>query len=165
MDFKKEYLVLVALALLSSLLLFGCVSQPVAQPTIKPTLQPTALPSLSPSLLASPSPFPSPSLEATLVSVTFVINNGTGNYSKTLDVALGTTVLAALEANFAVTKKEYSFGALVTGIDGVEQSDSAQLYWQYYVEGALAPVGAGDFKLVQDGLTVEWRLEKPPEFK
>ncbi len=135
-DFKKEYIVIVAIALLFSLLLLGCVSQ-----------------------TAAPTPSPEP-----LVNVVFVINNGTANYSKTLNVVFGTTVLAALETNFVVTKKEYSFGALVTGIDGTEQSDAAGLYWQYYVDGALAQVGASDFKLVENGTAIEWRLEKPPAF-
>jgi uncharacterized SAM-binding protein YcdF (DUF218 family) len=155
LDFKKEYVLLLAIALLFSLLLFGCVAQP-AFPSATPTPTPTP---------AFPSPSVSPSPEAKIVSVTFVVNNGTANASKTLDVALGTTVLAALEANFAVAKKQYSCGALVTSIDGVAQNESAGLFWQYYVDGALAPVGAGDFKLEENGTSVEWRFEKPPEFK
>ena len=161
MDFKglnKEYVVIVAIALLFSLLLLGCVSQ-----TSAPTVAPTIAPTLAPTVLPSPSPSPAPSLEPSLVSVVFVINNGTANYSKNLSVANGTTVLAALEANFAVTKKEYSFGALVTGIDGLEQNASANRYWQFYVDGTLASVGADAFKL-EKRVSVEWRFEEPPAF-
>ncbi len=159
-NFKKEYVVIVAIALLFSLMLFGCVSQtaaPTAAPTVSPS--PSLLPSPLPSLAPSPSSSSSPSPEPALVDVVFVINNGTGNYSKNLSVANGTSVLAALEANFAVSKKEYSFGALVTAIDGLEQNDSTQKYWQFYADGTLASVGAGDFKLVKSAV-VEWRYEK-----
>ena len=165
MKFKKEYAVLAAVILLFSLLLFGCVQpekivehQTQLIASLSPTVTP--YPSLAPSLSPSPSPLPSP----VLVSVVMVINNGTANYSKTLSVPVGATALSVLESNFLVTKKEYSFGALVTGIDGLEQNASTNRYWQYYVDGTLASVGAGDFKIERDSL-IEWRYEAPPKFE
>jgi hypothetical protein len=160
-DLRKDFVLLVllaSLALLLPILLFGCVSQPQPQavPSITPSIQPSLAAFASPSL---PSPLLKPSAAAKF-AVVFTINNGTANYSKEVEVDAGATVLAALEANFVVTKKEYSFGSLVTGIDGLEQNDSTQRYWQYYVDGVLAPVGASDFK-VEKNLSVEWRYETP----
>ncbi len=170
-NFKKEYVALAAVVLLFSLLLFGCVQPETIvehQTQLIASLSPTATPypSLASSLLPSPSlsPSPSPLPSPALVNVVVTIENGTANYSKMLSVPMDATALSVLESNFLVTKKEYSFGALVTGINGLEQSDSANRYWQYYVDGVLASVGAGDFKITKNAL-IEWRYEAPPKFE
>ncbi|MEM0475226.1 MAG: DUF4430 domain-containing protein [Candidatus Norongarragalinales archaeon] len=143
---------LAGFALFLPLTLFGCVSQ---MPPVTPSPQPSVAPSIQTFGAASVSPSP---VAKFLVVVT--INNGTANYSKTLEVAAGTTVLSLMQANFEIAAKQYSFGALVTGIDGLEQNDSTWLYWQYYVDGVLAPVGAGEYK-IEKNVSIEWRYEKP----
>lgn len=69
----------------------------------------------------------------------------------------GKTAMEILESTHQVTKKEYSFGALVTGIDGTDTtSDKA---WMFYVNGTQPAEGAGTYKTASSD-TIEWRYEE-----
>lgn len=62
---------------------------------------------------------------------------------------------------FVLETKEYAgLGTLVERI-GDHKNDSAR-HWHYYVNGALAPVGAGAY-IVEEGDAVEWRFRTPDE--
>jgi hypothetical protein len=96
------------------------------------------------------------------VEVTVRINYGEHVESHAVMMDIGSMVLEATEKVAELGTEEYSFGRLVTSINGVENGVGNH-YWQYYVDGELAPVGAGAY-VVEEPIEVEWRYEVPPEF-
>ena len=98
--------------------------------------------------------------EGTL-NIKVLINNGTGVMQSVVSVANGSAALAAFEkaATLNITRHP-AYGAFVTGVNGLEQSTSENRYWQYYVDGVLAPVGVDAYKLDRD-VTLEFRYESP----
>lgn len=48
--------------------------------------------------------------------------------------------------------------AFVVGIEGRVADDAAKEFWALYVDGELAPVGAGSL-VTQDGQEIVWKLE------
>jgi hypothetical protein len=60
------------------------------------------------------------------------------------------------ENGFEVEIKEFSFGSMVEGIDGV--MSSSEKAWIYYVDGKAGDVGAGE-KMVGSGAKVRWGYE------
>lgn len=99
------------------------------------------------------------------ISVSLAIDNGLPKTAGT--VANGITALQFLtdEArarNIAISKKEYAgMGTLVEKIGEYENGTDGK-YWHYYVNGALAPVGADAYTL-KDGDMIEWRFHEPDE--
>lgn len=67
----------------------------------------------------------------------------------------GQNALQILEATHKVDVKHYSFGDMVTGIDGTTP-DSAHT-WSFYVNGQLAQVGAGDY-VTKSTDTIDWKV-------
>ncbi len=55
--------------------------------------------------------------------------------------------------------EDYSFGKLVTSIDGVAQGGEEDKYWIWYINGSLATVGADGY-IVQPGDEITWKYEK-----
>ncbi len=89
------------------------------------------------------------------LAVSLSIDRGDASPVRTFtkNVASGATALDLLrtvseEDNVPMETKDYDFGTLVTAVDGVSASDSK--FWSFYVNNALAPVGAGDYVLKQD---------------
>ena len=148
---KKTFLVA---ALLLALLFTGCVSQ--GQPSASPSA------TAEPSQAATPTITPNPTSESGLLEINVIINAPPRDYLKTIpvEVAEGASALEASAKAVEIGVKNYSFGAYVFSVDGINESNSEGLYWQFYFNGKLAPVGANDFKLSQKGI-LEWRLEKP----
>lgn len=68
----------------------------------------------------------------------------------------GQNALALLKKHAAVTTKHYSFGDLVTSINGV--AGNGPKYWTFYVNGKMAEVGAGSY-VTKAGDTLMWRLQ------
>lgn len=99
-----------------------------------------------------------------LIKVTVIINNGSAAQGSVINVASGTTAFDAFKQVANLSVKQYSFGVLVTGINGLEQDVASNKYWQYYVNGVLAPVGVDSLRL-NESCTLEFRYETPPEFK
>ena len=82
-------------------------------------------------------------------------------YSKVIEAqknAKATDVFA--QAGVAMGVKHYPFGDYVYGVQGINESSGEGLYWQFYFNNELAPVGVSVYTVSQDG-TLEWRLEKP----
>lgn len=71
--------------------------------------------------------------------------------------AEGTTALALLKDKYTVETEQFSFGEMVVAIDGARAGNDE--FWAFYVNGAPAQVGAGDY-VTQSTDTIEWRLEK-----
>lgn len=75
-----------------------------------------------------------------------------------LNFPQGATVFDALKVNSSV---EYSYTGpfvLVTAINGVHNNVSANLFWQYYVNGAFGRVASNVYHLGNNSV-VEWRYQ------
>ena len=82
------------------------------------------------------------------------------NYVVKFRAVADKTALEQLKAKHSVVTKSYSYGEMVTGIDGVVP-DSAH-FWAFLVNGKMASEGAGTYK-TKAGDKVEFRLEKIDE--
>ncbi len=114
-------------------------------------------------------PFVAPETATPAQTVNVLIDYGPGHIDSHPDAALPTdgTVLAALTAlsdqkKLGVETKEYTgLGTLVTKI-GDTANGTGDAYWQYWVNGRHADVGADVFKL-EAGDVVEWKFTTSPE--
>jgi hypothetical protein len=68
----------------------------------------------------------------------------------------GQTALALLKRHATVQTKQYSFGDLVTSIDGTK--GAGPKYWTFYVNGKEASVGAGSYS-TKNADTISWKLQ------
>ena len=68
----------------------------------------------------------------------------------------GKNALDLLKQYAKVETKSYSFGDLVTSINGT-QGNGPQ-YWSFYVNGKLSEVGAGSY-VTKDTDSIEWKLQ------
>lgn len=68
----------------------------------------------------------------------------------------GQNALALLKKHAAVQTKHYSFGDMVTTIDGT--SGTGPKYWTFYVNGKMAQVGAGSYTTKATD-TLMWKLQ------
>jgi len=89
----------------------------------------------------SPTPVPSASATPQLTDITYPGQDGTD-------------ALTLLQAGHRVEVKQYSFGPLVTSIDGL--ANTASKAWLFYVNGAEASVGAKDY-VSKSSDRLEWR--------
>lgn len=67
----------------------------------------------------------------------------------------GVDALTLLKKNADVTTKHYSFGDLVTSIDG--SYGTGPKYWTFYVNGKESDVGASSY-ITKNADTLEWKL-------
>lgn len=94
--------------------------------------------------------------EGTSVQVTLALD---GMESANYSVPAGTTVFELMRGKMPIAYKEYAgLGALITCIN--TRCQNSTHYWQYYVNGGLAPVGVSFYKIEQP-IRIEWRLEIP----
>jgi hypothetical protein len=68
----------------------------------------------------------------------------------------GQNALDLLKRYAVVETKHYSFGDLVTAINGTP--GNGPKYWSFYVNGKLADVGAGVY-VTKDSDQIEWKLQ------
>jgi len=68
----------------------------------------------------------------------------------------GVDALTLLKHHAQVGVKSYSFGDLVTSINGV--SGTGPKYWTFYINGKMANVGAGAYQ-TKDSDTHAWKLQ------
>lgn len=133
----------------------GCVQYPqqAAQPTPLPS------PTLSVSI-ASPSVSPTTGLRVFSINVTATAPSRNYFHSQIVEAREGESTLQVFEKALELGIKQTSLGAYVYSVQGINESSSEGLYWQYYFNDELAPVGVSDFRISEDGL-LEWRLEEP----
>lgn len=62
-------------------------------------------------------------------------------------------LLDIMKANYDVVEKD----GFISSINGHKQDEAAGLYWTYTVNGEMASVGAGEYKLTP-GDKIEWNL-------
>jgi hypothetical protein len=68
----------------------------------------------------------------------------------------GTNAFVLLKSHATVESKHYSFGDLVTSINGV--AGNGPKYWTFYVNGKEASVGASAY-VTKNGDTITWKLQ------
>ena len=68
----------------------------------------------------------------------------------------GQNALALLKKHATVATKHYSFGDMVTSVNGV--NGTGPKYWTFYINGKMAEVGAGSY-VTKNGDTLMWRLQ------
>ena len=68
----------------------------------------------------------------------------------------GTNALALLKKHAQVQTKHYSFGDLVTTING--SAGNGPKYWTFYINGKEAQVGAGAYT-TKSSDTLDWKLQ------
>jgi len=68
----------------------------------------------------------------------------------------GTDALTLLKQHANVATKRYSFGDLVTSING--SAGNGPKYWTFYINGKQADIGAGSYK-TKDSDVLMWRLQ------
>lgn len=90
--------------------------------------------------------------EQSTISIGLQINKGDGSIPVTYteQVVPGTTAMDLLtmvsqKNSFPITTKDFDFGTLITGINGLEATDNK--FWLFKVNGESASVGAGDYSL------------------
>jgi len=68
----------------------------------------------------------------------------------------GVNALTLLKKHANVQVKHYSFGDLVTAIDG--SKGTGPKYWTFYINGQQAQVGAGTY-VTKSSDKIEWKLQ------
>ncbi len=69
----------------------------------------------------------------------------------------GKNALELLQASHRVDLKHYSFGDLVTGIDGI--TPDASHFWALYVNGQFSQVGASAY-ITKSSDTIRWQIDE-----
>ncbi|MFX0195511.1 MAG: DUF4430 domain-containing protein [Candidatus Hodarchaeota archaeon] len=68
---------------------------------------------------------------------------------------------AMILANISMEKTGTGSLLFIEAINGIQNNqDGNNRWWQYWIDGELAPVGAGSYKLYT-GAVVEWRYTHP----
>lgn len=87
--------------------------------------------------------------------------NNTQNTEQSSEISYqgveGKTAMELLKDSHKVEVKSFDFGDMVQSIDGKTAGDGE--FWGFYVDGKLAPVGAGEYE-TKNGETITWKLEK-----
>ncbi len=75
------------------------------------------------------------------------------------EIISGKTALDLTKEKASVKMKGEGVNAYLTEINGLEALNSKKEYWAFYVNGKMAEVGAGSYKL-KEGDKIEWKIEK-----
>ena len=68
----------------------------------------------------------------------------------------GVDALTLLKRHATVKTKHYSFGDLVTAING--SAGNGSKYWTFYINGKMASIGAGAY-IAKDSDLLAWKLQ------
>ena len=83
------------------------------------------------------------------LKITLVIDIGSNEKIKKVEVQNGSTVFDVLNSSASVEYKDYgSLGKLISSIDGNKQNET--YYWTYYVDGKFAEVASDKYVLTSD---------------
>lgn len=78
---------------------------------------------------------------------------------KTYQIEYGKTALDLLNENSKIILKGKGVNAYIISINGEEALSENREYWAFYINGKMAEVGAGSYKL-KSGDKIEWKIEK-----
>lgn len=81
-----------------------------------------------------------------------------GNDFSPVEILEGTTALELTKDKVDVKTTGEGGNAYVISINGKQALSSNKEYWAFYINGKLADVGAGSYKL-QPGDKIEWKVE------
>lgn len=160
MNLKKILLASGAIFLLAA----GCNQKQASQPVVVPDNQ-QAQNASSTNYVVTPASTgqtqtrqnaDKPDIETNSLTVTQTVEGSNLN-KPSYEFKEGQTALELLKATHEVEVKSYSFGDMVTGIDG-NKADTKH-FWEFFVNGKTSNVGAGSYKL-QNGDKVEWKLSE-----
>jgi len=91
---------------------------------------------------------------------TFTVTGYQGKIAeKAVEAEKGANAFELMKKNISVKYTLYSFGPLITEIEGTKPEGSD--YWALYVNGKYAEKGIADYILDED-LEIEWKIEKSP---
>lgn len=96
------------------------------------------------------------SIQQQMMAVYLKVNNKQ-NFIKYV-LLPGKTALDLTKKGAAVMTKGDGINAYITEINGQTALDSKKEYWAFYVNGKMAEVGAGSYKLKNND-RIEWKLE------
>lgn len=74
------------------------------------------------------------------------------------NVSAGLTALEYLETQAKVKTKGEGVNAYVVAIDDLEVNADKNEFWSFYINGKMAEVGAGSYKLMPND-KIEWKIE------
>ena len=100
--------------------------------------------------------------KSTQEEISLIIERPDGRVStrRMSSVPSGTTAFDLFSlGDINIEYEDYSFGKLVTSIDGVAQGGEEDKYWIWYINGSLASVGSDGY-IVQPGDEITWKYEK-----
>ena len=143
---KLEIFVIVSIIALIGII-YAFTKQPVSAPITEnqPVNQNTAVnPNTSINPEVNPSPTPTRSQE---VPTTTIVYPGQD----------GKTALELLKANHRVDTKHYSYGDMVTGIDGITPDSSH--FWAFYINDQISQVGASSY-VTKSSDTIKWQIDE-----
>lgn len=75
------------------------------------------------------------------------------------EIVTGKTALDLTKEKANIKTKGEGTNAYITEINGIAAQVSKKEYWAFYVNGKMAEVGAGSYKL-KEGDKIEWKIEK-----
>ena len=75
------------------------------------------------------------------------------------EIIAGKTALDLTKEKADVVTKGEKENAYIIGINGIGAQNSKKEFWAFYINGKLATVGAGSYKL-KEGDKIEWKIEK-----
>ncbi|OGK28208.1 hypothetical protein A3C28_03385 [Candidatus Roizmanbacteria bacterium RIFCSPHIGHO2_02_FULL_39_9] len=81
-----------------------------------------------------------------------------GENFKRSEIGEGKTALDLLQQTSKVKTKGEKENAYVIEIDGKKADDAKKEFWSLYINGTIAPVGAGSYVL-KNGDSIEWKIE------
>ncbi len=75
------------------------------------------------------------------------------------EISAGKTALDLTKEKADIVTKGEKENTYIIGINGIAAQNSKKEFWAFYVNGKLATVGAGSYKL-KEGDKIEWKIEK-----
>ncbi|MEK7634072.1 MAG: DUF4430 domain-containing protein [Patescibacteria group bacterium] len=73
------------------------------------------------------------------------------------EIIVGKTALDFTREKADIVTKGEKENAYIIGINGIAAQNSKKEFWAFYVNGKMAEVGAGSYKL-KEGDKIEWKL-------
>lgn len=90
--------------------------------------------------------------------ITKIMQKINDDEAKKHEIEEGKTALDLLQQSSEVKTKGEKENAYVIEINGKKADDAKKEFWSLYINGTIAPVGAGSYVL-KNGDSIEWKIE------
>lgn len=104
---------------------------------------------------------PETNSEKITVYFSYVDNTGATILEKSFEAEKSSNAFDVMKENIILEFEEYSFGALVTSVEGIAPPEG--YYLALYVNGAYAEKGISDYTL-EENTIIEWKMESLDSF-